>query len=152
MWVGLIQSKFQTEASQEEKMSQDCGISSCTSFQPANLPDTYQMCSPHNCVSQFLNINMYLFKQPYNRYPIDRNIYLDRDKPRDRCMPVKSLQSYLTLCDPVDWSLPGFSVHGILQARILDWVAISSFRGPSQPRDGTYIFMSPALAGQVLYH
>jgi len=33
-------------------------------------------------------------------------------------------QSRLTLCDPLDWSLPGFSVHGIFQARVLDWVAI----------------------------
>ena len=38
---------------------------------------------------------------------------------------AKSLQSCLTLCDPVDSSPPGSSVHGILQARILEWVAIS---------------------------
>ena len=38
---------------------------------------------------------------------------------------AKSLQSRLTLCDPMDCSLPGFSVHGILQARTLEWVAIS---------------------------
>ena len=38
-------------------------------------------------------------------------------------------QSCLTLCDPVDCSLPGFSVHGILQARILEWIAISFSRG-----------------------
>ena len=38
---------------------------------------------------------------------------------------AKSLQSCLTLCDPVDCSLPGFSVHGILKARTLEWVAIS---------------------------
>ena len=41
------------------------------------------------------------------------------------CVCVNSLQSCLTLCDPMDCSLPGFSVHGILQARILEWVAIS---------------------------
>ena len=39
------------------------------------------------------------------------------------------LQSCLTLCDPMDYSLPGSSVHGIFQARILEWVAISSSRG-----------------------
>ena len=39
---------------------------------------------------------------------------------------AKSLQSCLTLCDPMDCSLPGFSVHGILQARTLEWVAIAS--------------------------
>ena len=38
---------------------------------------------------------------------------------------AKSLQSCPTLCDPMDCSLPGFSVHGILQARTLGWVAIS---------------------------
>ena len=38
---------------------------------------------------------------------------------------AKSLQSCLTLCDFMDCSLPGFSVHGILQARTLEWVAIS---------------------------
>ena len=38
---------------------------------------------------------------------------------------AKSLQSCPTLCDPTDCSLPGFSVHGILQARTLEWVAIS---------------------------
>ena len=41
----------------------------------------------------------------------------------------------LTLGNPMDYSLPGSSVHGILQARILEWVAISSSRGSSQPRD-----------------
>ena len=42
-------------------------------------------------------------------------------------------QSCLTLCDPMDCSLPGYSVHRILQARILEWVAISFSRGSSQP-------------------
>ena len=38
---------------------------------------------------------------------------------------AKSLQSCLTLCDPIDGSPPGFSVHGILQARVLEWDAIA---------------------------
>ena len=42
-------------------------------------------------------------------------------------------QSCLTLCDPVDCSLPGYPVPGILQARILEWVAISFSRGSSNP-------------------
>ena len=41
-------------------------------------------------------------------------------------------QSCPTLCDPVDCSLPGSSVHGILQARILEWVAIRPFKYPSK--------------------
>ena len=46
-------------------------------------------------------------------------------------------QLYLTLCDPTDCSLPGCFVHGIFQARVLEWVAISFSRGPSQPKDWT---------------
>ena len=48
-------------------------------------------------------------------------------------------QSYPTLCDPIDCSLPGSSVHGILQARILDWVAIPFSRGSFWLRDRTYV-------------
>ena len=48
---------------------------------------------------------------------------------------AKSPQSCLTLCDRMDCSPPGFSVHGILQARILEWVAMPFSRGSSQPRD-----------------
>ena len=44
-----------------------------------------------------------------------------------------------TLCDPVDCSLPGFSDHGIFQARVLEWVAISFSRGSSWPRDQTRV-------------
>ena len=44
-------------------------------------------------------------------------------------------QSCLTLCDPVDCNLLGFSIHRILQARILEWIAISFSRGSSRPRD-----------------
>ena len=48
-------------------------------------------------------------------------------------------QSCPTLCNPMDCSPPGSSVHGILQARILEWVAISFSRGSSQPRDWTLV-------------
>ena len=48
-------------------------------------------------------------------------------------------QSCLALCNPLDCSLPGSSVHGIFQARILEWVAISFYRGYSQPRDRTWL-------------
>ena len=47
-------------------------------------------------------------------------------------------QSCLTLCNPMDYSPPGSSVHGILQARMLQWVAMAFFRGSSQPRDQTH--------------
>ena len=51
------------------------------------------------------------------------------------------------LSDPMDYSPPGSSVHGILQARILEWVAISFSRGSSQPRDWTWI---SRIAGKLL--
>ena len=52
---------------------------------------------------------------------------------------MKVTQLCLTLCDPTDCSPPGSSVHGILQARILQWVAIPFSRGSSQPRDQTQV-------------
>ena len=48
-------------------------------------------------------------------------------------------QSCLTLCNPMDCSPPRFSIHGIFQARVLDWVAISFSRGSSWPRDRTWV-------------
>ena len=49
----------------------------------------------------------------------------------------------------MDCSLSGFCIHGISQAKILEWVAISFFRGSSQPRDWTHIF---CIERQILYH
>ena len=51
------------------------------------------------------------------------------NSPYHNCMCAELLQSCLTLCNPMDCSLPGSSVHGILQARILEWVAITFSRG-----------------------
>ena len=58
-------------------------------------------------------------------------------------------QSCLTLCRPMDCSLLGAFVHGILQARILKWVAISSSRGSSRLRDRTHVSWT---GGCILYH
>ena len=60
---------------------------------------------------------------------------------------AKSLQLCSTLCDPMDCSPPGSSVHGILQARILEWVAMPSSRGSSRPRDRTCISCGSCTAG-----
>ena len=54
--------------------------------------------------------------------------------------PSEVAQSYPTLCDPMDCGLPRSSIHGIFQARVLEWIAISFSRGPSQPRDRTQVF------------
>jgi len=64
--------------------------------------------------------------------------------------PVKVLvaQSCLTLYDPIDCSQPGSSVHGVFQARIMEWAAIPFSRGSSQPRS------NPGLlyCRRILYH
>ena len=55
------------------------------------------------------------------------------------CVHAKLLQSCPTLCKPMDCSPPGSSVCKILQARILEWVAMPSSRGSSRSRDGTQV-------------
>ena len=64
-------------------------------------------------------------------------------------MRAKSIQSRLTLCDPIDGSLLGSSVCGILQTRILEWVAIPSSRVSSQTRDRTLISYVSCIGRQV---
>ena len=61
-------------------------------------------------------------------------------------------QSCPTLCDPMDCSLPGSSVHGIFQTRILEWVATSFSRGSSQPRDRTHVSCVSCIAGRFFTH
>ena len=63
------------------------------------------------------------------------------------CVCVPSRFSRIWLCNPVECSLPGSFIHGILQAGIPEWIAMPSFRGYSQPRDQTCISCLPALAG-----
>ena len=63
-------------------------------------------------------------------------------------MHAKSLQSCPTLCNPMDCSLLGSSVHRILQAGILKWVAMPSSRGLSQPRDQTCLSCGSCIAGE----
>ena len=65
---------------------------------------------------------------------------------------IKSVLSCVWLCDPVDCSPPGSSVHGISQARILEWVAISSSRGSSWPRVQTSISWGSCIGRQILCH
>ena len=55
------------------------------------------------------------------------------------CVCAQLLQSCLTLCHPMDWSPPGFSVCGILHTRVLQWDAMSSSWGSSQPRGWTWV-------------
>ena len=80
-------------------------------------------------------INMYFFLQNDSSF-LSMDVY---------CVLVT--QSCLTLCDPEDCSLPGFSIHGIFQEKILEWVAIFFSRRYSWPRDQTW---SPALQADTL--
>ena len=59
------------------------------------------------------------------------------------------IDGWMTLCDPMDCSPPGSSVHGISQARIMGWVAISFSRGSSRPRDPSCVL---CIGRQLLYH
>ena len=61
------------------------------------------------------------------------------------------LQWCSTLCDAMDWSPPGSSVHGILQTRILEWVVLPSSRGSSQPRDWTHVCLYLLPCKWILY-
>ena len=67
-------------------------------------------------------------------------------------MPPVCVQSCLTLCDPMDASPTGSSVHGIVLAMILKWVAIPSSRGSSQTGDRTLISCVSSISRWILYH
>ena len=65
-----------------------------------------------------------------------------------RCMCARLVAKLcLTLCDPMDCSPPGSSVHRILQARRLEWVAMPSSRGSSRPKDPTHVSYVSYFAG-----
>ena len=64
---------------------------------------------------------------------------------------AKSLRSCLTLCDLMVCSPPGHSVHGILQARILEWVAMPFSKGSSWPRDLNSCLLQPPHCSRILY-
>ena len=72
-------------------------------------------------------------------------------KKKDACM-LSHFILVPTLCSPMDYSLLGSSVHWVLQARILDWVAMPFFRGSSQPRDWTCISYISSTSRRVLCH
>ena len=61
-------------------------------------------------------------------------------------------QSCPTLCEPMDCSPPGSFVHGIFQARILEWVANSSSRGSSRPTGPTHVSYISSIGRQIFYH
>ena len=85
-------------------------------------------------------------RRQISAFPMSPGFFLGR---KAAAAAAKSLQSCPTLCNPMDYIPPGSSVHGILQARILEWVAISSSsRGSSPPRDRTCVSRGSCIAGR----
>ena len=87
---------------------------------------------------------------PLTQFPVHRSElhWLASCSPSSVSVRAWVLSHVWHFVTPIDYSPLGSSVHGILQARILEWVAISFSRGSSRPRDQTHIsYMSPALAG-----
>ena len=83
----------------------------------------------------------------------ERTYMWHRDQDQPLHVKRESVPQWcLTLCDPVDRSPPGSSVHGILQARILEWVAMPFTRGSSWPRNQTRVFCVSCIGRQILYH
>ena len=68
------------------------------------------------------------------------------------CVCAQSLQSCLTLCDPMDYSTPGSSANRSLQARIVEWVAMPFSRESSWSRSWTWVSCISCIAKQILYH
>ena len=69
--------------------------------------------------------------------------------PMHACIHVKWLQSCLTLCNPMDCSLPGSFIHGIFQTRILEWVTVPFSRGSSQPRDWSQVYRGERFRNNI---
>ena len=67
------------------------------------------------------------------------------------CVCIKSLQLCLTLCDLMDHSPPGSSIHEILPARILEWVAMLSSSGSPEPRNQMHVSCGSCIAGKFFY-
>ena len=101
-----------------------------------------------NLFCLFLNILTYTGIFPPRAY-----FLTEKFKGKIQCIQYSCYclitQSYLTFCDPMDCSLLGSSVHGILQVRRLEWVAVPSDRGSSRPGDRTRI---SCIGRRVLYH
>ena len=88
-----------------------------SSVNPQNLADIYRTLCPTITECKFCGT---FFRKDHNKF---------------QKFNVLVAKLCLTLCDPMDCTTPGSSVHGILQARILEWVVIHFSRGSSQPRD-----------------
>ena len=100
--------------------------------------------------SAFFWLSSHLLCQPPPQFRVVFQLLYSFLTHVPRVVKVLVTQSWGWLCDPMNCSTADSSVHGILQARILEWVAISSSRGSSQPRDGTCISCILCIGRQIL--
>ena len=119
------------------------------SFASCNLFDLTSILCDNNIITGILFWLLFAFNIIFHLFTFNLfvSFYLKWVFYRQHVPAAKSLQLCLTFCDRMNCSLPGFSVHEILQIRILEWVAVPSFCGSSQHRDQTLSLLSPALAG-----
>ena len=88
-----------------------------------------------NCLFQ----SFWSLSESHGGCQISRGSWIFCPPSKERSKETEFAQLCPILCDPMDCSLPGSSVHGIFQARILEWVAVSFSRRSSRPRDGTQV-------------
>ena len=81
--------------------------------------------------------------------PYCQKLHLDANCIRQVCVCARS---YPSLCDPMDYILLGSSVHGIFQARILEWITISFSGGSSWPRNQTRVSWVSCIGRAIIYH
>ena len=119
-------------------------------LQKRRILSVWALILPCLCVRTFF----FFFFKVFCSQDINHPTIYDLGHPQvtHACIHAKSLQSYPTLCDPVDSSPPGSSVHGILQERILEWVAMPSSRGSSRPRDQTCVSYISCTGKWVSHH
>ena len=89
--------------------------------------------------------NLHLLHWQMDSLPLN---HLGNPRFYHACVHAKWLQSYPILCKPMHCNLPGSSVHGILQARILEWVAMPSCRGSCWPNERTCVSYVFCIAGR----
>ena len=112
-------------------------------------------CPCHDFVHLFdqtaLSTLLFTWGKPFTLMSI-KSLHLQLESIYSPFVHAKLLQSCPTLFNPMDYNLPGSSVHRILQAKILEWVAMSSSRGSSQTSDWTHVSYVSCFDRCITYH
>ena len=123
----VVSNSFATPYSPWNSPGQNTGVGSLSLLQGILPAQESNPCLPH--------CRRILYQLSHKGSPLTSKLYINIQKVKER----EVAQSCPTPCDPLGCSLPGSSVHGIFQAIILEWIAISFSRGSSQPRDQTRV-------------